>query len=172
MSNITFKTKVLGIGGWKVIRLDSESSRKLTSRGLVMVSGSINGTEMETTLEPDGKGSHWFQLPDSVKAKSGDELLVTLSQTDRWSEPEVPTDLKKVIDSNSKARETWLDITPLARWEWIRWVRSTKNIETRNRRVKVALSKLQSGDRRPCCFNSNQCTVPEISNGGVLIDNS
>lgn len=38
----------------------------------------------------------------------------------------VPTDLRQVLSVNAPALETWSDITPLARNEWICWVTSAK----------------------------------------------
>jgi uncharacterized protein YdeI (YjbR/CyaY-like superfamily) len=39
---------------------------------------------------------------------------------------EVPADLKKALTTVPKALETWEDITPLARNEWICWIESAK----------------------------------------------
>ncbi|MCA9582754.1 MAG: YdeI/OmpD-associated family protein, partial [Myxococcales bacterium] len=67
-----------------------------------------------------------------------------------------------------KVRDLWKTITPMARWEWVRWVNATKNPNTRARRVEVSISKLGQGKRRPCCFNLASCTDPELSKGGKL----
>lgn len=64
----------------------------------------------------------------------------------------IPTDLRTSLAGSAKAHATWDDITPLARNEWICWVTSAKKEETRARRIKVGLSKLSKGDRRPCCW--------------------
>ena len=64
----------------------------------------------------------------------------------------VPVDLRKAIASTTLARAIWEDITPLARNEYICWVISGKKAETRNVRIKKAISKLKSGMRRPCCW--------------------
>jgi uncharacterized protein YdeI (YjbR/CyaY-like superfamily) len=64
----------------------------------------------------------------------------------------VPADLTKAIDSAPIALALWEDITPLARNEWICWVTSAKKEETRERRIKVGISKMLSGMRRPCCW--------------------
>lgn len=64
----------------------------------------------------------------------------------------IPADFAKALIADPKAFALWEDITPLARNEWICWVTSAKQIETRNRRIKVGLSKLRSGMRRPCCW--------------------
>ncbi|MBX4195681.1 YdeI/OmpD-associated family protein [Candidatus Parcubacteria bacterium] len=64
----------------------------------------------------------------------------------------MPPDLRKAINSSRQARAIWDDITPLARNEWICWVTSGKKAETRDIRIKKALSKLSGGMRRPCCW--------------------
>lgn len=64
----------------------------------------------------------------------------------------IPTDLKKTLLSQPKVLAVWEDITPLARNEWICWIESAKKTETRNVRIKKALSKLAGGMRRPCCW--------------------
>ena len=64
----------------------------------------------------------------------------------------MPEDLRKALIGSSKALTLWEDITPLARNEWICWVTSGKKMETRDIRIKKALSKLNSGMRRPCCW--------------------
>jgi uncharacterized protein YdeI (YjbR/CyaY-like superfamily) len=64
----------------------------------------------------------------------------------------LPDDLKKAIIAAPAARELWEDITPLARNEWICWVTSGVKAETRDIRIKKALSKMKGGMRRPCCW--------------------
>lgn len=64
----------------------------------------------------------------------------------------LPADFKVEITSSSKALKVWQNITPLARNEWICWVTSGKLAETRIIRIKKAISKLNGGMRRPCCW--------------------
>lgn len=64
----------------------------------------------------------------------------------------LPADLRKALTSTKAVLEVWEDITPLARNEWICWVISGKKAETRNIRIKKALSKMKGGMRRPCCW--------------------
>jgi len=65
---------------------------------------------------------------------------------------ELPKDLRKAINSNLAVKAVWKDITLLARNEWVCWVTSGKKSETRNIRIKKAISKLKGGMRRPCCW--------------------
>ncbi len=171
---IRFKAKLFTIGSWILLRLPKSASIKLPSRGMVMVEGTINSLRFQRELEPDGKGSHWLRLDEAMlkgtKTKLGDTVKLDIEPSKEWPEPELPADLKKALDTNQKAKTTWMDITPMARWDWIRWIGSAKNSETRRRRIEVTFSKFKAGKRRPCCFNRTICTVPDVSNNGVLLE--
>ena len=65
---------------------------------------------------------------------------------------DLPADLKRALTSDAKALETWEDITPLARNEWICWIETAKKAETRTRRIEWGCSSLKDGKRRPCCW--------------------
>lgn len=64
----------------------------------------------------------------------------------------MPEDLKEKLLADPKMLAVWQDITPLARNEWICWITSAKQAETRSRRIKVGESKMKGGMRRPCCW--------------------
>ena len=64
----------------------------------------------------------------------------------------MPVDLRKALASDPKALSLWEDITPLARNEWICWITSAKQDETRARRITVGLDKMRKDMRRPCCW--------------------
>jgi uncharacterized protein YdeI (YjbR/CyaY-like superfamily) len=64
----------------------------------------------------------------------------------------LPNDFREAILSNGVSKALWEDITPLARNEWICWVTSAKQDETRSRRIRVGLDKMCGGMRRPCCW--------------------
>lgn len=171
---IRFETKLFKIGSWTILLLPKTASAKLPSRGIALVEGTINGSRFKAVLEPDGYGSHWFKidkkLSGAAKAKAGDAVTVAIESSKDWPEPKVPADITKVLSSDEKAHALWAKITPMARWEWIRWIRATNRDETRNRRIEVARSKLKAGMRRPCCFNSSMCTEPSVSKNGALLE--
>jgi hypothetical protein len=174
MPTICFETTPFILGEWTILQLPESASVELPSRGMVLVEGTINGVHSKIVLEPDGKGSHWFRVDSSLREdaniKAGDPVTLTVEPSKEWPEPEVPADISKALSSNPQASALWVQITPMARWDWLRWIRATNNPETRRRRIEVALSKLKAGERRPCCFNRNLCTEPEVSKNGVLID--
>ena len=69
------------------------------------------------------------------------------------SEPRVPTDLGKALAATPRAKVQWNDLTPIARRDFITWIDSAKQPETRRRRIERACSMLAAGKRRPCCYS-------------------
>jgi uncharacterized protein YdeI (YjbR/CyaY-like superfamily) len=69
------------------------------------------------------------------------------------SESRVPTDLRKALAAAPMAKAQWSDLTLIARRDFITWIDSAKQPETRRRRIERACSMLAEGKRRPCCFS-------------------
>lgn len=155
------------LGGRTIARLPAEASAELPSRGQVAVTGTLDSQPFRTVVEPDGRRGHWIDL-DGAPAV-GDTVTLELTPTKDWPEPEVPGDLSGALDRAPDLEDTWSDITPMARWEWVRWVGATKNPATRAKRVDVTISKLRDGKRRPCCFDLSSCTDPELARSGALV---
>ncbi len=157
----------------KVIRIPINTSEKLPSRGMVMIEGTMNNIYFKTPLEPDGKGSHWLEVNDTLSKEAGvitgQTVSLNIEAVNEWTEPEIPEDIMEAI-SRAGLINQWDSLTTKARWEWLRWIRSTKNQTTRQKRIDVACSKLEKGDKRPCCFDGTRCTITDVSKSGVLLD--
>jgi hypothetical protein len=173
MPAIRFETELFKIGSWTILRLPENASAKLPSRGQTMVKGTINDFHFQSALEPDGRGSHWFRvdrnMQKSAGVNAGDTVVLAIESTRDWPEPDVPADWQAALNAHPHVHALWQRITPMARWDWIRWIGSTKQPETRKRHIEVACSKLTAGMRRPCCFNRNVCCVPDVSKNGLLL---
>ena len=172
---IPFDATLSAIGTSTVLRLPETASKKLPSRGQVAVCGTINGVEFQAVLEPDGNSGHWMRVDDALQhaagISAGDTVTLGIEVTKDWPEPDAPQDLARALTAApQKIQDLWNEITPMARWEWVRWVNATKNPETRRRRVDVSISKMKSGKRRPCCFNLSACTDPDLSKNGRLLE--
>jgi len=172
---IRFDATLSTIDTSAVLRLPETASKDLPSRGQVAVHGTINGVEFQTVLEPDGNSGHWMRVDDTLQRaagiSAGDTAALNIEVTKDWPEPSVPGDLATALAASpQKIQDLWNEITPMARWEWVRWVNATNNPDTRTRRVDVSISKMTSGKRRPCCFNLSACTDPDLSKGGRLIE--
>ena len=163
-STIRLKTKLLRPAesetgdSWTFLVLPKTASAKLPTRSMTAIEGTINGVAFEAVLEPDGQKSHWLKvdgkLSKAAGAEAGDVVTIEIAPAAEEPEPEVPSDLRKALATAApKARNLWEDITPVARRDWIHWITSAKQAETRARRIKNACSMLAAGKRRVCCFD-------------------
>lgn len=64
----------------------------------------------------------------------------------------LPEDLARALRASATAQAAWLDITPLARNEFICWAEDAKQLKTRERRIRRTVEELNDGMRRPCCW--------------------
>lgn len=175
MTVIRFDAELFAVDTSTILRLPAAASARLPSRGQVSVRGTINGRAVQTVLEPDGESGHWMRIDGKLQrtagVRAGDTATLEIEATKEWPEPPVPEDLGTALAAATpKIQDLWKDITPMARWEWVRWVNATRNPETRRRRVEVTISKMQSGKRRPCCFDLSSCTDPELAKNGRLLE--
>ena len=163
-SKIRFKTKLFRpaegtkTGAWTFLVLPKNASAKLPSRGMTAIEGTINGVPFQAVLEPDGQKSHWLKvdrkLGEAAGADAGDVVTLKIAPAAEEPEPEVPADLRKALGAAApNTKKLWSDITPIARRDWIHWITSAKQAETRARRIKNACSMLAGGKRRVCCFD-------------------
>ena len=162
MSTIRFRAKLFSpggtanIGSWTLLRLPKSASEKLPTRGMTMVEGIINSFPFRAALEPDGKNSHQLNVSKAIRHAAGaeDHGTVSVEITRVGEEPEtrVPIELTKALKATPRTQEAWVDITPMARREWVLWITTAKKLETRGQRIEKACDMLASGKRRVCCF--------------------
>lgn len=140
----------------------------------VLVEGVINSLPFQSTLEADKLGAVPLKVNNTVhlvsktsKQVKGLTIIQSKNITESTipstvpveimrlgdeKETRVPTDFRKALKDHAKVKALWIDITPLARRDWIYWMTTAKQEETREKRIQVACSKLSSGMRRVCCF--------------------
>jgi translation initiation factor IF-1 len=178
-SKIRFKATLLrpaaseNAGSWTFLILPKSASAKLPSRSMTAIEGTINGHPFRATLEPDGQKSHWLKvnskMREAARAEPGDVVTLEITPAEEEPEARVPVDLRKALAAAApRARALWSEITPIARRDWIQWITSAKQQETRTRRVKNACSMLAAGKRRVCCFDrsgfySNSLSAPKAA---------
>ncbi len=162
------------IGSWTLLTLPKNASAKLPSRGMAMVEGTINGFPFRAALEPNGKGSHWLRvnqaLHDAAGADAGDTVTVEITRAGEEPETRVPLELRKALAAAPLAQAMWADITPIARRDWILWISTAKQAETRRRRIEKACAMLASAKRQVCCFPGiNWLTKDHATPGGTWL---
>lgn len=162
-SNIRFKAKLLRPAepprgsSWTFLVLPKDASAKFPTRGMMTVEGIINGHPFRATLEPDGQKSHWLKVNKKMREAAGaavdDVLPLEIVSVGKEPEPPVPVDLRKALAAAPQARAVWSDLTSTARRDWIQWITSAKQPETRARRIHNVGEMLAAGKRRVCCFD-------------------
>ena len=144
------------VGSSSRLTLPKKASAKLPSRGMTMVEGTINGFPFRAALEQNGNGIHMLKvnkgLQTAAGADVGETLTVEITRAGEEPETRVPMDLRKALAAAPRAQAAWSDITSNARRDWILWVTSAKQSETRRGRIEKASDMLASGKRRVCCF--------------------
>jgi Bacteriocin-protection, YdeI or OmpD-Associated/Domain of unknown function (DUF1905) len=153
---------------WTFLTLPNEASAKLPSRSMTSVEGTFNGLAFRATLEPDGQGGHWLKVDRKMReeagAEAGDVVTLEIAPVAEEPEPRVPADLRKALAAAPPGvRKVWSDITPIARRDWIHWIVSAKQAETRARRIRTACDMLAKGKRRPCCFDRSGMYAKSLS---------
>ena len=166
---IEFTGSVVRVAGRLIIRLPQEASVGLPSRGQVAAAVTVGGQTAVTVVEPDGRRGHWLAL-DGSSLTEGAAVAVRIEPGTSWPEPIQPDDFAVALTAAPDIGGLWDAITPMARWEWVRWIGATKNPDTRQRRIEVAIDKLRAGKRRPCCFDLSSCTDLELARSGKLIE--
>lgn len=153
-STTRFSSAPLQTDRGSIVSLPADASLELPSRGASMVEGTINGFPFRAPLEANGEG-HRLRISNSVEKAAGlgtGNVPVEITRVDDEPEVRVPLDLAEALAASPQAEVLWEDITPMARREWVRWIASAKQEETRARRIEVGIDKLLHGMRRPCCF--------------------
>lgn len=65
----------------------------------------------------------------------------------------IPPDAKLAIEAVPEVKEKWDSLTAVGQHDFISWLKSAKQAETRARRVEKMCDMLAKGKRRPCCFS-------------------
>ncbi len=124
---------------------------------MVAVAVDIGADAFTAVLEPDGEGGHWLKLPRAVQGAAGiapgDRVSLVLSPAQREPEPVLPADLRSAFEEAPGARRQWQAITVAARRDFIQWLDTARQDETRARRIRTACDMLAHGNRRICCFD-------------------
>lgn len=113
------------------------------------VEGIVDGFPFRATLKEGRIELSQAQCRAALTGKGGG-APIELTRCGDEGEVRVPSDLLAGLEA--PARAAWEKVTPMARREWVRWVASAKQAQTRARRIAAANDMLCQGKKRPCCF--------------------
>jgi uncharacterized protein YdeI (YjbR/CyaY-like superfamily) len=90
------------------------------------------------------------------------QITTTLSECDLILNGEIidlPNDMINPITSSVLAQKTWNSLTVNAQQNYILWVVSAKNKDTRVKRIIRGVEELEQGKKRPCCFGGKNWLI-------------
>jgi hypothetical protein len=120
------------------------------------IEGTINGLPFQATTSRGSEGDLSLKVTkdmhDMARMVAGELVAVEITRIGEEIETRVPVELTKALATAPKAKTLWEDITPIARRDWIYWIITGRLEETRTKRATTAISKMNLGMRRVCCF--------------------
>jgi hypothetical protein len=143
-------------GSCATLLIPKTAGANLPSQPTTIIEGTLNGYPFRATLEQAANKTHTLKLSKSLLAAAdanlGETVSIEITRLDDEPETRPPLELLQTLAATPKAQATWTTTTPLARRDWILWITSGKQSETRLIRIKKAASMLASGKKRVCCF--------------------
>ena len=149
-----FKAKVVGDGpggAWCRVHLPFDAKDLWGSAGRLSVKGTANGFAFQSSIFPNGDGTHHMMFNKGMQKASGvspgDTLLITLDQ-DKGEIAAVPAPLAVALKRDKKAATLSQTLTPAGRREFIQWIASAKQDATRETRAAKTVEMVLAGKKR------------------------
>jgi hypothetical protein len=153
MTQYKFKVKLIGREGTSIAALKPpfDVVEVFQRKSRVPVKGTINGFPFRSSLSNMGQG-HMMpvnaQLRAGAHCKGGDTVDVVLELDEDERKVAVPAYLKKVINSDAKAKEFWPKLSFTHQKEYVREVDGAKRPETREKRIATMMQALRENQRK------------------------
>lgn len=152
MKNFRAKIAGLGPGGaWSRIMLPFDVEKVFGAKGRVSVKIALGQEVFHTSIFPNGDGTHHLMFNKAMQkasgAGAGDTIAIGI-EADRGEEAAVPAPLKAALKKTAGAAAKFKALTPAGRREFITWIMSAKQEETRVTRSAKAVAMVIDGKKR------------------------
>ena len=153
VTKIEFRTKLVRGEGWVCLNFPPSADKKLTVKGRVPVTGTINGFPIRTSAFFMGGKTHMIlvnkEMQTGARVGAGDTVAVSIEVDTRPRTISVPPDLRKAIAKSAAAKAAFDKLSYTHRKEYVRWIEEAKKGETRSRRIGKAVAMLSKGTKTP-----------------------
>jgi hypothetical protein len=148
----TTTVEAIGPGGaWTRIALPFDATKVFGSKGRTSVRGTINGCPFRSSIFPNGDGSFHMMMNKALLGAAsvapGDRVKVVMEKDEGTRAVSTPPDLARALAKNRVAKQTFDGKTDAFRNEYIAWITSAKQDETRRRRIAKAVELIAAGKR-------------------------
>ncbi|HEV2120841.1 MAG TPA: YdeI/OmpD-associated family protein [Candidatus Bathyarchaeia archaeon] len=149
----SFTTKLVrpeGVGTWTFAPIPADISGQAGLKARMRVSGTIDGVPVKSSLVA-GSGELFIviakELRDKIGKQAGDVVKMTFGLDTSNSAVKVPTDLKKALSTNEKAKNSFEKMAPSHRKAYVQWITQAKTTETRANRIGKAIQQISVGKK-------------------------
>jgi hypothetical protein len=154
MSSIQFEAllEANGEGGaWPLIFIPVDCVEAFGTKGRLSVKGTLNGFPFQSSIFPNGDGTHHLminkQMREGAKAKVGDTLAVTMEADTGPRVVSVPDDLQRALSGHAEASAIFEKLAYSHKKEYVEWIEQAKREETRAGRIQKTVEMLVEGKR-------------------------
>ncbi len=140
-----FKAKIYRLGTYQYVDVPTPISTAFGKRGHVPVVCQLNGHTFQTSLTPNGGGTHRLFLNGKMRKQArvaaGDTIEISLAIDTVSREQTLPDDLAEALRENDllEAFNHW---QPSKRRIFLAWIKEAKAEETRLRRAEHMVQRL------------------------------
>ena len=149
--NSSFTTKLVrpeGVGTWTFAPISANVSGPAGLKANMRVKGTIDGIPVKSSMMA-GNGELFIviakELRDKIGKQAGDIVKMSLGPDTSNNIVNVPTDLKKALSANEKARVSFEKMAPSHKKAYVQWISQAKTKETRTNRIGKAIQQISIG---------------------------
>ena len=147
-STLRFTAPMYSVGINRCVDVPPRVSRALGDGTRIYVQGSIEGMAFRSTLMPRGQGKHRLFVHSRVwrplALTDGCRVRVEVTADREGSVVEVPLFLQEALDRRPRAAQRFAGLPPATQREMVSWLHAARRPETRERRIELALERLEA----------------------------
>lgn len=140
-----------GTGTWTFVQIPFDVVGTYGVRGQIKVKGTVNGVPIRASLMPNGDGTHYMVVKQSVRDEAGvtagDTVLIAIEPDTDERTVDVPEDFQEALGADAEASAFFEKLSYSHRKEYVEWILSAKKEETRAKRIGQAVDMLAKGKK-------------------------
>jgi Domain of unknown function (DUF1905)/Bacteriocin-protection, YdeI or OmpD-Associated len=152
MARQRFEAKIVEArGGGAFVDLPFSVPEVFGTRGQLRVKGTIDGKPFKSSIAPMGGGKHLLGLHkatrEAIGKSIGETVKVAIEPDTGERTVTAPDDFRKALAASKTAQERFDEFAYTHRKEYVQWVEEAKRPETRQRRIRDAVSRISKGTK-------------------------
>lgn len=114
----------------------------------VKVKAKFDGIDYRGSIVSMGQGCYMIGITKAIRKQigkdAGDSILVEIEKDEDIREIELPSDFKNKLEQNEQGLKFYNSLSYSAKRKYYQWITSAKKEETRQKRIKEAILKLEA----------------------------